>query len=100
MRKYIFLLLIGFSYVCADITKIPLAEDPNIKFLQQKLYSEEIVINGKKEILYNIVEFYCYEGLVIVKLPNNSIKYVGNDKTLSNLRCEDFKSWERELDEN
>ena len=100
MKKYIFLLLIGFNYVCADIIKIPLMEDPNIKFLQQKLYSEEILINGKKEILYNIVEFYCFEGLVIVKLQNNSIKYVGNDKNLSNLQCEDFKSWERELDEN
>ena len=102
MRKIFFLLSVSFifNYVCADLIKIPLKENPDIRFLQQKLYTEEVVINGKVEVLYNVVEFYCLEGLVIVKLPNNSMKYVGNDKTLSNLRCEDFKSWERELDEN
>ena len=102
MRKIFFLLSVSFifNYVCADLIKIPLKENPDIRFLQQKLYTEEVTINGKVEVLYNVVEFYCLEGLVIVKLPNNSMKYVGNDKTLSNLRCEDFKSWERELDEN
>ena len=102
MRKIFFLLSVSFifNYVCADLIKIPLKENPDIRFLQQKLYTEEVVINGKVEVLYNVVEFYCLEGLVIVKLPDNSIKYVGDDKTLSNLRCEDFKSWERELDEN
>ena len=63
------------------------------------LFSERIVtINGKVEVLYNVVEFYCLEGLVIVKLPDNSIKYVGDESTMDNLKCIHFNSWEKALD--
>ena len=73
MRKIFFLLslIFIFNYVCADLIKIPLKGNPDIRFLQQKLYTEEVTINGKVEVLYNVVEFYCLEGLVIVKLPDN-----------------------------
>lgn len=94
MRKIFFLLSVSFifNYVCADLIKIPLKENPDIGFLQQKLYTEEVIINGKVKILY-IVEFYCLDDLVIVKLPDNSIKYVG-ESTMDNLRCINFNSWE------
>lgn len=95
MRKIFFLLSVSFifNYVCADLIKIPLKENPDIKFFQQKLYTEEVIINGKVKILY-IVEFYCLDDLVIVKLPDNSIKYVGDESTMDNLRCVNFNSWE------
>lgn len=95
MRKIFFLLSVSFifNYVCADLIKIPLKENPDINFFQQKLYTEEVIINGKVKILY-IVEFYCLDDLVIVKLPDNSIKYVGDESTMDNLRCVNFNSWE------
>ena len=100
MRKIFFLLSVSFifNYVCADLIKIPLKENPDIRFLQQKLYTEEVTINWKVEVLYNVVEFYCLEGLVIVKLPDNSIKYVGDESTMDNLKCIHFNSWEKALD--
>lgn len=101
MRKIFFLLLVGltFNYVCADTIKIPLKENPDIRFLQQKLFTEEVIIDGKVEILYNVIEFYCLDGLVIVKLPDNSIKYVGDNSTMDNLKCIHFNSWQKTLDE-
>lgn len=100
MKKVLFLLTLIISYSCAAMTKIPLETNtPELTYLGQKLYYEEVLIDTKVETLYNIVEFYCYQGLVVVKLPDNKIKYVGDPDTGTNLLCAGFKKWSKDLDE-